>query len=261
MLKSFAKVARGSNEMAQENHLDGYVYHMTHIDNLPGIFRQGAIVSKDIGARNNLPIHSIAEESVQALRDRIFILDFVQKRYRNLHNYVPFYFSKRPPMLYVQQGKGIQDDIIFLATSRSILNNHNILFTDGNASMQKLSKSSGEKVGITPATRNKPCQRIYKPGGPYGTNQNYSNIYSDAIFLENLNWDVINSVYHIEPFEEDKRIRSAEVLIPDKLSLATIQYIAVRIEKMKQDVNAIAEEHGQVGFTPLIMLDPSLFLP
>jgi hypothetical protein len=71
---------------------------------------------------------------------------------------------------------------------------------------------------------------------------------------------VINSVSRIESFEEAKRIRSAEVLIPDKLSLITIQYIAVRTKKMAHVVNAIAEEHGQVGFTPLITLDPSLFL-
>jgi ssDNA thymidine ADP-ribosyltransferase, DarT len=207
----------------------------------------------------NLNERSIAYDSVQDLRDRIFIRDVVGQPYRKLHCYVPFYFAMYPPMSYVQRTRGILNDIVFFVVSRSILNDPSVLFTDGNASMQQLSRSSGERVGIVPATKSEYCSRLYKPDGPYGTNQSFSNFYRDITFLGNLNWDIINSVYHMDPFEEDKRIRSAEVLVSDKLSLTNIQRIAVCTEKTAIAVRTIAKECGLAGFASFVTADPSLF--
>ncbi|MDQ2886187.1 MAG: DUF4433 domain-containing protein [Chloroflexota bacterium] len=245
--------------MEQSNYLDGYIYHMVHIRNLPSIFRQGALLSKEMLGQKGIDLHSIAYESVQDLRERIFIWDFSMQRYRSLHSYVPFYFCKRSPMLYVQQKAGIQDQIVFIVVNRAILKEQGVLFTDGNASLQRLSRNRGEKVGIVPATNNSPCQRKYRPGGPHGTNERCSNFYSDIILLEDLDWDVINGVPHIE-FEEGKRIRSAEVLVPDSLALKKVQCIAVNTEKMAQIVRTMATEYGLSEFAPFISLDPSLFL-
>jgi ssDNA thymidine ADP-ribosyltransferase, DarT len=77
--------------------------------------------------------------------------------------------------------------------------------------------------------------------------------------LENLEWDVINMMRPIE-FEESKRIRSAEVLVPDSLALTKVQCIAVNTEKMMQIVRTMATEYGFSEFAPFISLDPSLFL-
>lgn len=239
--------------MDQEDYLHGYIYHMTHFKNLASIFAHGELLSKDTLSRRNVGEHSIAYNSVQDLRDRIFIGDVVEQSYRGLHCYVPFYFAMYPPMSYVQRNRGILDDIVFFVATRSILNNQGVIFTDGNASMQQLSRSMGEKVGILPATKSKLCSRRYRPGGPYGTNQSFSNVYSDAVFLKNLDWDVINGVHRIYPFEEDKRIRSAEVLVPDKFLLSNIEYITVRTEKMARTVNTIAKECG------FATIDASLF--
>ncbi|MBV9616798.1 MAG: DUF4433 domain-containing protein [Ktedonobacteraceae bacterium] len=246
--------------MLHENYLAGSIYHMTHFDNLPSIFMQGALLSKEILTRRNLYEHSIAYDSVQDLRDRISIWDSFEQHYRKLHSYVPFYFAKYPPMSYVQRTRGILDDIVFLVVGRSILNDRGVLFTDGNASMQQLSRTSGEKVGIMPATKDKLCSRRYIPGGPYGTNQNFSNFYSDVMFLETFDWEVINCVRRMEPFEEDKRMRSAEVLVPDRLSLSNIDHITVRTEKMARTVNTIAQEYGLAGFASFVTVDPSLFI-
>jgi ssDNA thymidine ADP-ribosyltransferase, DarT len=252
-------VVGGNDKMNRENPLDRHIYHMTHIDNLYSIFRHGALLSKGRISREKLALRSIAYESVQSLRDRIFMLDPIQQSYRKLHSYVPFYFSKYPPMLYTQQQKGILNDLVFFVINSSILDKQSVLFTDGNASMQKLSRDGGEKVAIVPAIGSKPCQRRYIPEGPYGTNQSYSNIYSDVAFLKNLDWDVINNIRRIE-FEESKRIRSAEVLIPDKLSLSEIQRISVRTIGTAQIVKAIAEECGLIGLASFVTIDPSLFL-
>ncbi len=61
--------------MEQSDHLSGYIYHMVHIDNLPSIFLQGALLSKEMLSQKRINPHSIAYESVQDLRDRIFIKD------------------------------------------------------------------------------------------------------------------------------------------------------------------------------------------
>jgi ssDNA thymidine ADP-ribosyltransferase, DarT len=162
-------------------------------------------------------------------------------------------------MSYVQRTGGILNNIIFFVVSRSLLNDRGVLFTDGNASMQKLSQDKGEKVGIVPATRNSSCHRTYKPGGPYGTNQNCSQFYRDVVFLEKLDWDVISSIRHTT-FEEDKRIRSAEVLVPDKLSLTDVQYIAVCTEKTATTVRIVAKEYGLANFASFVIVDSSFFI-
>ncbi len=106
--------------MEQTKYLNGYIYHMVHVDNLPSIFHQGALLSKEILRQKAIAPRSIAYDSVQDLRDRIFIKDFSKKDYRSLHSYVPFYFATCPPMLYVQRKAGIHDQIIFFEVSRSI---------------------------------------------------------------------------------------------------------------------------------------------
>jgi hypothetical protein len=252
-------VTGGGKEMYHEDHLQGYIYHMTHFDNLSNIFMQGAILSKNMLVERNLNERSIANSSVQGLRDRIFVQEVIEKPYRKLHSYVPFYFAMYPPMSYVQHTKGILNDVVFFVVSRSILNDPGVLFTDGNASMQKLSQDKGERVGIVPATRNKSCQRTYLPGGPYGTNQNCSHFYSDVILLGKLNWDVINSVHRMDPFEEDKRIRSAEVLVPDKLPLANIQHIAVCTEETAIAVRTLVKEYELANIASFVTVDTSLF--
>ncbi len=163
--------------MSEVDYLSGYIYHMVHLKNLQSIFQRKAILSKKLVMKEAIEYQSIAFEEVQSLRDRIFIWDSLKQRYRRLHSYVPFYFTTYTPMLYVQYGRGIQKEIIIIEVSRSILRNQGVLFTDGNASNQQLSKFAGEKIDIRPATTSdSQCHREYRPGGrPYGTNTNRSN--------------------------------------------------------------------------------------
>src|SRR5690349_15527342 len=91
------------------SYLEGYIYHMVHMENLRNIFLQGALLSQEMLRRQKIVPRSIANESVQDLRDRIFIWDFAEQRYRSLHRYVPFYFAiQTSPMLHVQHKAGIQ---------------------------------------------------------------------------------------------------------------------------------------------------------
>jgi hypothetical protein len=76
-------------------------------------------------------------------------------------------------MLRNQYNKGNQDKLVVFEVNRAFLEDESVLFTDGNASNQQLSKSAGEEVRIVPATISGGlCRREYLPDGqPYGTNQ------------------------------------------------------------------------------------------
>lgn len=244
--------------MAGINYLEGSIYHMVHFDNLANIFTRRALLSKLKVLEENISYRSIAFEDVQSLRDRVYVQDFFEQRIRRLHSYVPFYFETHSPMLYVQYKNGIQDQIIFFEVSRTILKDQGVLFTDGNASNQQLAKYSSEKVLIIPATSSNPsCHRKYTTGIPYGTNPNCSNFYSDPKFLENLNWDIINDRWFNE--DEKRRIKHAEVLVPDIVPLGRVQSIYVRTQKTVREVNAKIEEYSLNGRIPAATAKPEMY--
>lgn len=245
--------------MPDMDYLAGYIYHMVHFDNLQSIFQRRALLSKERVVQEGIEYQSIAFEEVQNLRGRIFIWDVSKRVFRSLHSYIPFYFATLTPMLFVQYKNGIQNEIVIFEVSRSILKDQGVLFTNGNASNQQLSKFGREKVGITSATDiDNPCRRKYRPSGhPLGSNPNRSDFYSDITFLDRLNWDIINDRWFMD--DEMKRIKHAEVLIPDILPLGQIQGISARTQNIVQTVNNLIAESGLTRRIPSAVCKPSLF--
>jgi hypothetical protein len=232
---------------------------MVHFANLPQIFQRRAILSKEKVIQEGISYQSIAYEDVQSLRDRIFIWAFSERCFRPLHSYVPFYFATRTPMLYVQYKKGIQSEIVIFEVDRTILRDQGVIFTDGNASNQQLSRFTGETVEIIPATvSHNTCRRRYRPRGwPAGTNPNRSDFYADVMFLDRLNWNIINGRNFTE--DEEKRIKHAEVLIPDLLPLGKVQGVYVCTRDKIQVVNSLIAEYGLDGRVPFAVFKPVLF--
>lgn len=103
----------------------GPAYHMTHIENLPGIFSSGKLKSFNQvkGAYVN-----IANDDVQRARAAIVI----PETNRALHDYVPLYFGFKTPMVACNQHQNKK--IIFLRFSLDILGAFpDIVISDGNA--------------------------------------------------------------------------------------------------------------------------------
>lgn len=239
------------------NYLDGCIYHMVHFDTLKSIFLRQAILSKEKVLQERRAYQSIANDEVQNLRDRIFVLDPVTRHFKRLHGYVPFYFATHPPMLYIQFRDGIQNKIALLEVERSILRERGVLFTDGNASNQQLSRGS-ETVRIIPAFAEKSvCSRQYSSGTPVGTNTNRSNFYGNIKFLSSLNWTIINKRQVF--VQEEIRIKHAEVLVPNMLSLGQVQNIYVNNHTMLRDVNALIVQGKLKGRIPFATYRPDLF--
>lgn len=243
------------------DYLDRNMYHMTHVRNLRNILHSGALLSQKELERRGLSPVSIANPEVQGLRDRIFVWDFAKKKYRPLHSYVPFYFTTDTPMLRYQRRQGILSDIIIFEVSRAYIGQE-VLFTDGNASNQQLSKFYGEIVRIIPATASSGhCQREYKPRGPYGTNVNCSDFYADVMFLDRVRWDVIEGRCFIDDVEEYKRLKHAEVLAPDRFPLDEMLSICVSTHDMANIVRSIFAEMelSELDFDLPIVYKPRLF--
>jgi ssDNA thymidine ADP-ribosyltransferase, DarT len=245
--------------MQSIDYLSGSVFHMVHFDNLQSIFQRRALLSKERVTQELIQYQSIAFDRVQNLRGRIFIRDYSNKTFRSLHSYVPFYFATHTPMLFVQYNKGIQNEIVFFEISRSILKNLGVLFTDGNATNQQLSVNKGEIVNIFPVTiSQKTCLRSYRPDGPHGSNTDISSFYADITFLEELDWNAINGKSYV--WGERKRMRQAELLVPDGLPLGRIRGISVNTQSMAQTVNILIAKCGLKGRIPSAICKPNLYI-
>lgn len=116
------------------------LFHITAIANLPAICAAGALVSKNGGASAGVAYQNIAHANIQGRR--------AAKPAPNppggtLHDYVPFYFAPRSPMLSaIHNGKVLgcnlrQDDVVHLETyvERVTSNGEEFVFYDRNATL------------------------------------------------------------------------------------------------------------------------------
>lgn len=239
--------------------LNDCMYHMVHFDNLENIFTRCALLSYHMRQKEGIASRSIALNTVQKLRERIFVVDMLEYRSRPLHSYVPFYFAKLTPMLYVQYINNLQREIVFLEVSRDILKDPGVIYTDGNAANQQLSDYGSQTVHVVPATLSNDIERNYSSGGvPQGTNFNRSAFFSDWKLLRQLNWEII---YYQDRFDsaEKKRIKHAEVLIPDMLPLERLKGIAVISQQQAEKVNKLVTKCGLEGRIPQAVCKPDLY--
>lgn len=153
-----------------------YLYHMTSYRNIQNIMEFG------LYPHGNRYVEStIDNEDVNKLRQKHDpIYD------RPIHEYVPFYFNPRNPMMYVNLDD--QDDIIILCIEPRSMLIEDSVFTDGNA-------ASGE-----------------------------SNFYDELEDLSKLDWQCIRS-NRWDYFEDGKRKKMAEILISDHVDSKFIKKI------------------------------------
>ena len=119
---------------------------------------------------------------------------------RPLHDYVNLYFNSRNPMLFVRQG--VQDDIAILCVNRTYIGRSGVWYSDGNA-------ASGD-----------------------------TNFYYSPRRLYELNWDCIWADRWVD-YGDGRRIRCAEVLVPNRVPLAEVQQVVVRTNEASRRARQI----------------------
>ncbi|MBL1209861.1 DUF4433 domain-containing protein [Geminocystis sp. GBBB08] len=192
------------------------IYHITHIKNLSSIIKSGELTANSLLKRQNQTYQNIAHQNLQ-YRRAITSVTCGQKG--TLHDYVPFYFAPRSPMLYAINQKQVQGytqgqkPIIYLVTTAETIKNASIpfVFTDGHGIMA------------------------------------YSEFYDDLKDLNTvIDWDVMNSKMWTDTaqFPDRKRRRQAEFLVYQYCPWQLINSIAVIDSSIAQQVNQLLQTHS-----------------
>lgn len=102
----------------------GPASHFIHMDNLPGILRDGLLCHSAMKSKHYT---DISDPSVQLGREHK-VIPVTQK---NLHDYVPLYFGPKTPLVVKYQDRN--EEFLYLRFSLNILQLPGTVFTDGNA--------------------------------------------------------------------------------------------------------------------------------
>ncbi|MCL6586707.1 MAG: DUF4433 domain-containing protein [Anoxybacillus sp.] len=190
-----------------------WLYHITHYSNLPSIFAHGGLVAYSMIKRNRVPYVNIAHARIQDKRSTTFV---PLPPHGILHDYVPFYFAPKSPMLYaIHKGrvegyeKG-QDEIVYLVSRTDLICRSGLayMFTDGHAIM------------------------------------GFTDFYNDLMDLNKIDWEVMQSQFWFDTEEDPdrKRRRQAEFLVHQFVPVELIVGIAVKHNGSKQTVEKLLQQ-------------------
>lgn len=187
-----------------------YIYHITHIDNLPMILDAGGLFS------------DTRKATLPALPTSIAYEDIKEKRARKMvtcgpagcvADYVPFYFAPKSPMLYTISRGNIQgrkeSDIVYLVSTVEHVCGRGLgyIFTDGHPIMA------------------------------------FTSFYDSLNNLDQVDWQLMESNYwnDIATDMDRKRRRQAEFLVRDFFPLDLVGLVATSNEHVRKSVASLLE--------------------
>lgn len=199
--------------------MNKYFYHFTHLDNLESIIVNGLLCTNkkiELGIGH----YNIANHCIQKRRSVMEVIPEDGQNYGHVHDYIPFYFSTRTPMLLslINQKKVDQPEIIFFGIKTDLIEEKELIFTDGSANQ------------ATPP-----------------------NFFKKIENLEKLNWQLINDKkwgYN----SEERHLKMAEVLVKD-FEFSFIDHIVVFNEKYRDAVIEILVKYN-IDPKPRVLLAP-----
>lgn len=209
------------------------IYHMTHIENVPQILAEGGLVCDADAARRKLCKQSIAHAELKERRatrpvEKLFFGQIAAGGV--LADYVPFYFTKRSPMLYAIKGgyvehfKGRQSDVVYLVSSAEAVAESKLIwcFTNGHA-----------VEGVT-------------------------EFYDDLSNLKKVDWEVIRdwSWKNTLADLDRKRRKQAEFLVHKRFPWELISSIGV-LNRAKADL--MAKLLAKSGHCPSVTVEPEWY--
>ena len=189
------------------------IYHITPIDNLRMILASGGLLAKRMLDKKDTGYTSIAHQSIQ---DRRASTQVFCGPGGVLHDYVPFYFAPRSPMLFtisrdnVAGFSGGQYSIVHLVSTAQAVQEAGLgfVFSDGH--------------GIMTIT----------------------DFYDDLSHLDEVDWQIMQTNYWADTDDDSdrKRRRQAEFLIHKRFPAQLIQEIGVINRKIKQETDSLLAE-------------------
>lgn len=178
-------------------------YYIREFYHLTHVDNLEGIIQKGLLCHNKVGKHiDISNSKIQAGRHHKFLPMYPG---RTIHDCVPLFISPKPPMLYVQQKE--QEQIVYLRINPKILLLSEVVFTDGNA------------------------------------RSNDTQFFDDLEKLNHLDWDLLHRQYwgsdDPEQHQENKRRRSAEVLVPNQIPHTYFTHITVYNKEIYSQVQQI----------------------
>ncbi|MEQ1789319.1 MAG: DUF4433 domain-containing protein [Rickettsiales bacterium] len=195
------------------------LFHITSIRNLENILNAGALIAKNILVRERIDHCDIAYADLQDRRSRVIV---PLGAGGCLHDYVPFYFAPRSPMLdAIRRGlvagcNEPQENILhFVVEAESIATaNVPFVFTNGHAIMQPIqffnSLSDIDKVDweiiLEPPTIGGYAK--YWQDNPFGSNPKWSDRkrrrQAEFLVYQRLSWQLINGICTMTESQADQ---------------------------------------------------------
>jgi len=189
------------------------IYHITPIDNLRLIFEAGGMWAKRVLDQEDTGYTNMAHQSIQYRRANTSV---PCKPGGTLHDYVPFYFAPRSPMLY------------------TISRDNVVGFSDGQVSIVH--------IVSTAQTVNKAGQRFVFSDG-HGI-MAFTEFFSDLADLDKVDWDIMSTNYWADTNDDmdRKRRRQAEFLVYERFPVNLILKIGVINQLKKIETEAMLAE-------------------
>ena len=206
-----------------------WVFRITHVDNLRAILQRGGIYAPNATPADDIPHKAIHFDRIQ------------QQRLNTpvpcgpggvVHDYVPFYFAPRSPMLYTIHKGNVsgydegQGPIVYLVTDVQTVQSSGarFVFTDGHAIMT------------------------------------VSQFFDDLSDLDEVDWSVMKSRWWNDtPRSPDrKRRRQAEFMIQRFCPWSLIRGIGVMDQARKAMVEAILREFPELP-TSVVRIKPAWY--
>jgi hypothetical protein len=202
------------------------LFHITAIANLQAICAAGALLSKNAGAAAGIDYQNIAHQGAQGARAARMVPNPPGGM---VHDYVPFYFAPRSPMLSaIQHGRVAncawrQGDIVHLESTvdRVVSGGEPFVFYDRNATLA------------------------------------FSQPYTDLARLDAVAWDLLTESprldgfckywqnrFNVERHADRMERRQAEFLVRDRVSVDRFLRIGVLDEERAAEVRAILAAGG-----------------
>lgn len=203
------------------------IFHSCAVNNLPSILQAGGLWAKAFQDGQSITFTNVAHSHIQDRRAKTTVPCGPGGV---LHEYVPFYFNPRSPMLYaIHKGKVeechiSQREVIHLvAYAQDVaIEELGFAFSDGHGTM-----------GIT-------------------------KFFEDLSDLDKLDWGVIRDKDFRDTGQDGdrKRRRQAEFLVHQFLPFSQIRFIAVLDQEMH---NQVTDLLGELSLRPRIIIRSDLF--
>jgi hypothetical protein len=197
-------------------HEDIKIYHIAHIDCLESMVNYAGIYSKNECNKRSIHSVNIAYEGIQVRRATTPVPCGARG---TLHDYIPFYFAPRSPMLYAIKKNAVagyhdgQESIIHVVSSvQPVFKKFpGCVFTDGHAVMA------------------------------------LSSFFDSLLHLDKVDWNIMSSEYwnDIQTDGDRKRRRQAEFLVPYFFPLKQVAEIGVMTSGMVEKVRIVLGENGK----------------